>query len=58
MENKAKVDDFKEKTVGHGGEVWRASPNRHWTARESEERAAREDDWPKEPKSGYRDQPM
>ena len=32
----------------HGSEVWRASPDRHWTGRESEERAARENDWPKE----------
>ena len=43
--------------MGHGGEVWRASPDRHWTGRESEERAARADDWPKEAEAGYRGQP-
>ena len=42
----------------HGSEVWRASPDRHWTGRESEERAAREDDWPKEAEAGHRGQPM
>ena len=51
VENKAKVDD--------GGEVLRASSDRHWTGREKEERAAeREDDWPKEAEVGYRSQPM
>ena len=46
MENKAKRR-LQGGTVGDGGEVWRASPDRHWTGRESEERAARENDWPK-----------
>ena len=44
--------------MGHGGEDWRASPDRHWTGREGEERAAREDDWPTEAEAGYRGQPM
>ena len=42
----------------HGSEVLRASPDRHWFGREKEERAAREDDWPKEAEVGHRGQPM
>ena len=42
----------------YSSEVCRASPDRHWTGRESEERAAREDDWPKEEEAGRRCQPM
>ena len=41
-----------------GGEVLRASPDRHWTGRERKRRAAREDDWPKKEEAGRRGQPI
>ena len=54
VENKAKVDG---RTVGHGGKIWRTSRDMDWTARESEERAVRVNDWPREAEAGCRGQP-
>ena len=58
VEDKAKSRRLQGRTVEHGREVWRASPDRHWTVRESKERANRKDDLPKEAEAGYRGQTM
>ena len=55
VKNKAEVDG---RTVGHGGKILRTIRDMDWTARESEERAARENDCPREAEAGYRGQPM